>query len=306
MKVVVFGGSGFLGSHIADALTEGGHEVTIFDLKQSPYLQKDQEMVKGDILDPELVDRVVEGSDVVYNLAGLADIDDCVLRPFDVINYNILGNTIILEAARRQGIGRFVFASSVYVYSQSGSFYRISKQTCESFIESYNSLYGLPYTILRFGSLYGERAGEGNSVYKILKEAMTTGKISHYGDGEEYREYIHVRDAAELSVEILKKEYENQSLILTGSQPMKYADLLEMIKEIFGHRVEVEYRRIMGEHHYKITPYSFNPKMGRKLTKNPFIDMGQGLLNCITEIYEDVHGEKQESMGLFIDPGNNK
>ena len=301
MKVVIFGGSGFLGSHIADALTDRGHEVVVFDINKSPYIRPGQTMVVGNILDAGHVEEVTNGCDVVYNLAGIADIDECVSGPVESIKNNILGNAVALESARKAGVKRFVFASSVYVYSQSGSFYRSSKQACESFIDNYYSIYGLPYTILRYGSLYGDRAGKNNGIYKLLKETIEKGKIQHPGDGEEVREYIHVRDAAELSVNILAEEYENEHIILTGNQSLKYKDLLEMIREIFGNRFEIEYldRRRTG--HYKITPYSFNPRIGRKLVKNPFVDMGQGLLNCIADIYEELHQEKKEEMGLFVE-----
>lgn len=306
MKVVVFGGSGFLGSHVADALTEYGHDVLIFDKTYSPYLQDGQEMVIGDILNSDFVEEVVQRCDVIYNLAGIADIDECVYRPLETVKYNVLGNTIILDAARKAEVKRFVFASSVYVYSEYGSFYRSSKQACESFIENYNLIYGVPYTILRYGSLYGERADERNGIYRLIKNALATGKISHFGNGEEVREYIHVKDAAYLSVDVLEKEYENQHVVLTGTQVMKFKDLLGMIKEMLNNQVEIEYLANESSTHYKITPYSFNPKVGRKLAKNPYIDMGQGLLNCIAEIYEEVHKEKREEMGLMIERNKDK
>lgn len=297
-----------MGSHIADALTGHGHEVLIFDKSPSPYLLPEQEMVVGDILDEQSVEATVHGCGAVYNLAGIADIDECVHRPIDTVKYNVLGNAVVLEAARKAGIKRFVFASSVYVYSDYGSFYRSSKQACESFIENYNALYKLPYTILRYGSLYGERADQRNGIYYILKKALTEGKISHFGDGEELREFIHVKDAAELSVEILKTEYENRHVVLTGTQPIKFKDLLEMVKEMLNGEVEIEYLAKGTGAHYRVTPYSFNPRVGRKLVKNPFIDLGQGLLNCIAEIYADMNEEKKEEMGLFINhsEGNNK
>ncbi len=301
MKAIVFGGSGFLGSHVAEVLSENNYDVIVYDFKASPYLVPGQKMIVGDILNQELVEEAIQGCEIAYNLAGIADIGECELRPLDVIKSNIMGNAVILEAARKANIKRYVFASSVYVYSNEGSFYRSSKQACESFISNYHTIYNLPYTIIRYGSLYGERADERNGLYKILKEAITTGKIKHFGDGDEVREYIHVRDAAELSVEILKQEYEGQNVILTGTQPIKYYDLLEMIKEILGNQIEIEYMNQRRMAHYKITPYSFNPKISRKLAKNPYIDMGQGLLSQISEIYAEVHGEKCEEMGMLID-----
>ena len=166
MKIIVFGGAGFLGSHVADTLSEAGHEVTVFDIKKSPYLREDQKMIVGDILDIEAVEKAVAENEVVYHLAGIADIDECSKRPVDTVRYNVLGTVIVLEASRKARVKRFVFAGSVYVYSESGSFYRSSKQACELFIENYHRLYDLPYTIIRYGSLYGERADERNSIYR--------------------------------------------------------------------------------------------------------------------------------------------
>ena len=164
MNILVTGGSGFLGSHVADALSDEGHQVVVFDTHTSPYLRSDQKMQVGDILDAELLKKCLQGIDVVYHFAGIADIDDCKARPLDTARVNILGTVTLLEACREAGIERFVFASSAYVYSNSGYFYRSSKQACESYIENYAQLYGMKYTCLRYGSLYGPRADSRNSI----------------------------------------------------------------------------------------------------------------------------------------------
>jgi UDP-glucose 4-epimerase len=303
MKIIVFGGSGFLGSHVADALSEAGHEVTVFDIRNSPFLRDDQKMIVGDILDEKGVESAIAGHEAVYHLAGIADIDECTKRPVDTVRYNVLGTAVILEASRKNKVNRFVFAGSVYVYSESGSFYRSSKQACELFIENYHRLYGLPYTILRYGSLYGERSDERNSIYRLLKEALANGKVVYHGTGSELREYIHVRDAALSSVTILRPEFENQHIILTGNQAMRYSDLLEMIKEMMGNKIEIVYKPKKSDTHYNVTPYNFNPKLGRKLVNNPHIDMGQGLLSCIHEIYHGLHKDRHEEMGIWMPDG---
>jgi UDP-glucose 4-epimerase len=302
--VIVFGGAGFLGSHIAEALTESGYNVKIFDIKPSPHLRNGQEMVIGDILDIEAVENAVHDCDIVYNLAGIADIDECVKRPIDTIRYNILGNATILEAAKNAKIKRFVFSSSVYVYSQTGSFYRSSKQAAESFIENYHRLFGLPYTILRYGSLYGNRADERNSIYRLIKEAIANKKIEYHGTGEEIREYIHVEDAARASVTILSPAYENQHLILTGNQTLKYKDLLNMVNEMLGGDIEIIYNNSKSETHYQVTPYSFNPTIGKKLTSNYYIDMGQGLLNIMSEVYASIKENMHEELGYLVKEGD--
>ncbi len=292
MKVLIVGGSGFLGSHTADALTEAGYNVKIFDIVKSPYLQKDQEMIVGDILDKEAIEKAVKGCNVVYNFAGMANIDEAYAKPLVTIEKNIIGNTIILEACRKNKVERFVFASTIYVYSKSGSFYRSSKQACELIIENYNEAFGLPYTILRYGSLYGPRAKDNNWIHKIIKQALTEGKITRHGDGEEIREYIHVGDAAKLSVKILSKEYENLNVTITGNQPMKIKDLHTMIKEILGNKIKLEYLPDVSNSHYEITPYSYNPKVAQKLVSTQFHDIGQGILECLAEVDKESKTKK--------------
>lgn len=300
MKTVVFGGAGFLGSHVADALTEAKYEVTIFDRKSSPYIKKSQEMLTGDILDESLVKKVVSGKDIVFNFAGISSIDECADKPVETVKHNVLGNVIILEAAVEAKIKRFVFASSAYVYSNVGAFYKNAKQASELFIETYGKDKGLDYTIVRYGSLYGPRADENNSIYKIIKQAISNGRIDYHGTGEEIREYIHVKDAARLTVEILKEEYKNQHIVLTGNQSMKYSQLLNMIKEMLNNKVVLKYLPNISETHYAVTPYSFSPKLGKKLTSNPYIDMGQGLLEIMEDVYKEQNKEKHQELGFWI------
>jgi len=292
MKVVVFGGSGFVGSHVADELTERGHEVIIYDLRDSPYLRKGQEMIVGDILDKNKISRAVEGCDAVYNFAGIADLDTATTQPIDTVNQNIFGNALVLDASVKAGAKRFVYASTIYVYSSLGGFYRCSKQAAELYIEEYQKRYGLDFTILRYGTLYGPRADERNSVYRYLKQALLSGKITVYGTGDELREYIHVKDAAKLSVDILSDEFKNKHVVITGHHPIKFREMLNTVKEMLGGKVEIEFKppeeSVRYGAHYGITPYSFIPKIGQKLVSNFYTDIGQGLLECLHEISREA------------------
>jgi UDP-glucose 4-epimerase len=299
MKAIVFGGSGFIGSHVADALTKAEYDVSVFDLIESPYLQEGQKMIIGSILERETVRKAVKGCNVAYNFAGVADLEKAKENPIKTVEINILGNTIILEACREYDVKRFVFASSLYVYSKTGSFYRSSKQACELIIENYHEDYGLPYTILRYGSLYGPRADENNWIYKILNQAITEEKITRYGDGEELREYIHVEDAARCSVDILSKEFENEYVILTGYQQMKIKNVMIMINEMLENKIELEFLPANSNLHYEITPYSFSPKIAKKYVSRYYLDIGQGLLQCLEEAYKKHHKFKEIS-GLLI------
>ena len=222
----------------------------------------------------------------------MTDIDEAYSEPFVTIEKNIMGNTIVLEACRKNNVKRFVFASTIYVYSDAGSFYRSSKQACELIIENYNESFNLPYTVLRYGSLYGPRAKDNNWIHKICKQALNEGKITRHGDGEEIREYIHVKDAAKLSVKILSKEYENQNITITGNQPMKIKDLHTMVKEILGNKIKLEYLPDVSNSHYEITPYSYNPKVAQKLVSTEFHDIGQGILECLAEVDAELKSKK--------------
>ena len=283
-RVIVFGGSGFLGSHIADRLSDHGYSAVVADLRPSPYLRRDQEFAECDVLDFEQVKRVTAGADYVFNAAAIADIEEAAQNPLPTVRVNILGTTHILEACRLNQIKRFLFASTVYVFSHRGSFYRSSKQACEKIIENYQEQFNLDYTILRYGSLYGPRAAETNSLRRYVRQALETGKIRRTGDGEELREYIHVLDAAELSVQALGDDYRNQYLLVTGMQPLKVKEVLGMIREIMGRRVELEYLPALETSHYTLTPYSFRPESAHRLVMQRYYDLGQGLFDLMHEL----------------------
>ncbi|MCX6118490.1 MAG: NAD(P)-dependent oxidoreductase [Proteobacteria bacterium] len=289
---IVFGGSGFLGSHVADELTSQGMNVTIFDLNESPFIMPQQNFIKGDILDAKAVAESCRGKDFIYNFAGLADINAAKDNPLLTAQLNIIGQVNVLEGARQAKCKRFIYASTVYVYSESGSFYRISKQAGEKYTEQYWEKYQLPYSILRYGSLYGPRSDHRNAIYRFIESALKEGKIHYSGTGDELREYIHVGDAAKASVDILKPEFQNQHFVITGSQLFRVRDVITMISEILhGVKVEAIFENKDLEAHYNITPYAFKPRLGKKYMVNPFVDMGQGILDCV----EQIHKSKSKS-----------
>ena len=287
-KILVIGGGGFLGSHVADELSNQGHEVFLFDIKPSVYLSGNQKMIVGDIVDSEAVNAAVKKVDIVYHFAAVADIHESKLDPIKTASFNIMGTINILEACRSYSIKRFVYSSSIYVYSQQGSFYRSSKQACELFIENYKEEYQLDFTILRYGSLYGKRANHFNFIHNSIKQALLDGKITRSGNGEEIRDYIHIVDAAKASVCALDEKYKNSFLMISGQQSMTVNQLLSMIKEIMNNQIEIDYVEGSLEGHYKITPFSFRPKVALKMSlENPH-EIGQGILETIYTIYQDL------------------
>ena len=283
-KICVIGGSGFLGSHVCDHLSDAGYVVTILDRVASPWLRSDQQMLVGDLLNETSLDQAIAGCAVVFNFAALADLDKALATPIDTARVNVLGNVLVLDACRRHSVRRFMYASTVYVYSREGGFYRCSKQAAEQYVEEYQRAYGLEFTILRYGSLYGPRSDNRNGLFRIVQDAIQKGVIRYVGSPEAMREYIHVEDAARASVVALGADFCNQSVILTGQEPMRVSDLLKMLAEIFGEGAAVEFVEAEQVGHYVRTPYAYQPKLGRKYVPQMHVDLGQGLLQLIDNI----------------------
>ena len=298
-KVLVTGGSGFIGSHVADTLEEEGYQVVLFDTVPSEYKSQSQEEFIGDILIPGEIEKAMEGCDLVYHFAAQADIRASSDIPTRTIMANIIGTQNVLEAARKHEVKRFMFASTIYVYSELGSFYRVSKQSCEKIIEEYQREFDLDYTILRYGSLYGSRANEFNFIANSILQALKNKKIVRRGDGEEIREYIHVKDAARLSLDAIDDKFRNKHLIITGHQQIKVKDLLIMIKEIFGGEIEIEFGQEEELHHYEITPYNYKPQVAKKIIPDTYYDLGQGLMDQIYDLgisMDKENGSKKVSL----------
>lgn len=292
-RVCVLGGAGFLGSHVADQLSESGYDVTVFDRGHSTWLRSDQKIFIGNIEDAESVNAAVEGCEYVYNFAALADLNQALDKPVETVRINVLGNVNVLEACRKHNVRRVIYASTIYVYSRQGGFYRCSKQAAEHYVEEYQQAFGLDYTVLRYGSLYGPRSNGANGLYRIVKQALQTGVVRYQGNPEAMREYIHVEDSARASVAVLGEEFRNQHVILTGQEPMRVYDMLKMLAEILGRPEAVEFLDNEYEGHYVRTPYAYQPRLGKKYVPSMHVDLGQGLLQLIDEVRGSLHSDEE-------------
>src|SRR6266571_1051930 len=215
MKVLVTGGSGFIGSHVIDRLSAHGHEPRNFDLVLSPYHDGDLEQVTGDLLDLEAVRSALRGCDAAVHLAAVADVNDVVADPARAELVNDRGTGVLLEAARAEGIARVLYASTVWVYGNAngvgpvdedshlplpGHLYTATKLAGEMYCTSYGALWGLEHTILRFGIPYGPRARPATVVAAFVARApAAAGRIYNLvGD-----ESVSVREIAETVRELV-------------------------------------------------------------------------------------------------------
>ena len=284
-NILVVGGSGFIGSHTAEALSQNSYKITILDKVKSTWISGDQKMIIGDMMNKDVLESSMKNIDCVYYFAGIADIGEANSNPYQTIELNIMGLTKALEAAVKNNVKKFIYASTMYVYSSSGSFYRATKQAAEILIETYQENFGIEYVFLRYGSLYGPRSQSWNGIKGFVKQVIEKDFLEYSGNGSEVREYIHVLDAAKLSVKVLQEEYKNRAVTITGQQSIKAADMFAMIFEIGGKRVDVRYLDSLDKtNHYGTTPYRYKPKTSMKLTPLEFFDLGQGILSIFEEI----------------------
>jgi UDP-glucose 4-epimerase len=284
MKVTVLGGSGFLGSHVADELSKRGHKVIIFDKKKSKWIRSDQKMFIGNILNPNDLENVIKNTDVVFHFAALADLDQALKNPINTVKVNILGTVQALELCRKHNIKRFIHASTIYVNSSEGGFYRSSKKAAEDYVREYKKNYNLSYTIIRFGSLYGRRADDTNGVRKIIKRAIAKGKLTYVGNRKSVREYINISDAAKACCEILKNKYKNKHIILTGTKKIKVFDFLNRLSKILNISQKIEFRNLKFTGRYIAIPYTYKPEKGVKFVFKSASNFYEKLPQLVNEI----------------------
>jgi|TARA_B100001971_G_C18260476_1_gene586324 UDP-glucose 4-epimerase len=291
-KILIVGGSGFIGSHVADKLTNGNHEVVLYDVIDSPYKSKNQEMIIGNNLDTEkLYDILKTGIDYVYNFSSIADINAAKNNFNLMIDVNLKSHLNLMEACASTNVNRYIYSSSLYVYSNYGSLYKASKQSAELFIEAFNELNKLDFTIVRCGTVYGPRAQEWNGFYQLIKRVVRDKQLIFDGSGDEIRYFIHVEDVAELFVKVLDEEYINEFVTINGSEKYSGKDLVKLIENIFEDNINKSLMKFKGTKrpdHYVVTPYKYFPKKSKHITKDSYIELGQGILDLAHHIKDTL------------------
>ncbi len=283
MRVLVTGSNGFLGNHLFNYLSSKKIDVLGVDIKNSK--KKNSKTLIGDLSDDKFLKKIFSKKiDYIFHFAAIADINYCSNNPLEVVKENILNTVKLLQCAQKYKIKRFIFSSSVYVNSNEGSFYKSSKVASESFIKEFSKKYNLNYTILRFGSLYGPGSESNNGVHRIIERAIKENKVSYEGDPDAMREFIHIEDAASACFEILKNEYKNNTILVTGNTSIKIYDLLNTISEIMQLNTKIKFNKNTNEGHYIRTPYNYFYDEEKKLNLKLSTDLGKGIIEVIKYI----------------------
>ncbi|MDC8448047.1 MAG: NAD-dependent epimerase/dehydratase family protein [Nitrospira sp.] len=256
-KVVVTGGSGFIGSHVVDALADAGHQVTVIDHRVRPH-RADVGFEDVDLMDLSSVLAATKGADHIFHLAAVANVNYAYKYPVYTAALNVMGTTNILEAARINSAQRVHLASTVWVYNGApdgkpadetvpfylegaGHIYTSTKMAAEMLCHNYFQLYKVPFTILRYGIPYGPRMREELLIPIFIKKALNGQPLTISGKGEQYRNFVFVRDMAEAHVDAMKETAANQTYNLEGTRKVTVLEVAEGIKKILGDDVKLEF-----------------------------------------------------------------
>ena len=261
-KITVLGGSGFLGSHLADFLSKKGYRVTIFDLHKSKWKKRGQKMIIGNILDEKKRSKAIKNSSYVFNFAALANMDNLQDKAEETVKYNILGTVKALKLCKKFKVKKFIHASTIYANTEEGGFYGKSKKAAEHYVEEYFNFYKLKYTILRFGSLYGERAKYDNGIRQILENIYKKKAVIYRGTKNSVRQYIYIKDAITLCYNAISKKYDNKYLNITGRKNIKSSKLMNWLSDLYGIPTK-KIRYLENKGHYDRKPTLFKPRTGK-------------------------------------------
>jgi len=258
MNILVTGGSGFIGSHIVDLLLAAGHRVIIYDL-ESPKVPGKYDFVKGDVLDQQRLEVKSKGVDALYHVAAEANVNRFYESPYYSNLVTSASVLAVCEAAKRNNVSRVILASTEWVYgSREGSaqpaiteeepypqepdhLYTSSKIAGEMFIKNYRRLFGLNFTIARYGIPFGERARAETVTPMFMRRILRGEEITVHGDGRQARQFIYVKDLAAGNVACLSQNAVNEIFNINGKEMISVLDIVKTLEEILQKKANVRF-----------------------------------------------------------------
>ena len=261
-NVIVTGGLGFIGSHIVDSLLED-NKVTIIDNMSTGKLEnlenpnhENLSIIEEDLLEADL-DEILKGKDYVFHLAALASVPKSVEEPLTYHENNIDATVRLLIATKNNGVEKIVFSSSSAVYGENPNMplkedeplmplspYAAQKAGCELYLKAFHESYGLNYTVLRYFNVFGPRQDKNSQYAAVIPNfisALLEGESPViYGDGEQSRDFIYVKDIAEANIKAAESDYNGVVNVALGKS-MTINHLFEVIKDVLDSDIEVKH-----------------------------------------------------------------
>lgn len=269
MKVLVTGAVGFIGSHLTERLLSNGWEVVgvdNFDDFYNPQVKRRNisqalqnnnfRLIEADIRDRDSMEKALaDGIDSIVHLAARAGVRPSIEQPLLYADVNINGTMVLLEAAHKNNIGKFVFGSSSSVYGNNKKIpfaeednvdfpispYAATKKACELICHTYHSLYDISISCLRFFTVYGPRQRPDLAIHKFARLIEQGKPIPVFGDGSMMRDFTYIDDIIDGTVAAIEKCSGFEIYNLGESRPIKLSDLITEIETALGKKAEKQY-----------------------------------------------------------------
>jgi len=260
-KCIIFGGNGFLGSHLADKLAENGFDVYIFDKfsRKFPFMRSDIKFIKGDFFDSTSIEEALDGMNYVFHFISTTNPVTSMNDPIFDIESNIKCSVKLFQLCVKKNIDKIVFSSSGgTVYGNILKVpvkeidscnpinpYAIGKLTIENYLRYFNYLYGIDYKILRYSNPYGEGqnpSGEQGVIPIFLNKIMNDERPVVYGDGSAIRDYIYITDAIDATLAAVLKGKNFNTFNIGSGVGISINSLLKVISDVVGKDVNPDFR----------------------------------------------------------------
>ncbi len=262
-KILVTGGAGFIGSHIVESLVKMGAEVSVLDnlafgfLENLKHVESDIEFIQGDILDIDLLRKVMKGKDIISHQAAQLEIFLATSNPYWDLKVNTEGSLAVFEEAKKAGVKKVINASSACVYGQKKGLtreddsrhpnwsYGVSKLAAEEYGRIYNNYHGLPVVSLRYSIVYGEREWLRRVLSLFLKRAIQGEPPVVFGDGSQVRDFVYVGDVVDAHNKCIEFDNINGEVFNIGTGiGVTIRELAQKISALFLDGKEVIFEQI--------------------------------------------------------------
>ena len=286
-RVVIFGGSGFIGSPLVQYFLERNLKVTVLDVKQNLELPGEAEFLSVDVTDYSSIDGVLESGDRVIHAAGLSDLDACLDSPLDTVRVNICGTVNILEEASRVGVKTFLYTSTLYAAGSAGGFYGCSKRAAESYIWEYARKFDMTIKIARIGSVFGAGSDQRNRITRMIQQARQDGIVVYSDHPRASRQYIHIDDLVNCVGHILEVD-DSRRLVNVLGPPDQRTQILDVARCIAKKFDAQLYLPETGNHDEPRGHYVDQPNEGVEMMFEDFYpSQSKSIMSWLDEIHNE-------------------
>ncbi len=301
-KVVVAGGAGFIGSHVAQHYSDKGYKVVVIDNLRSGKIRNlevinNLQFINKSVTEIEEVFRAVEGADYIFNFAALVSVPESIEKPYECVNINVNGILNLLEAAKKYKIKKVIHISSAAVYGDDPELpkrvtmkpapktpYSITKLDGEYYCNMYSEQFGLKTTTLRFFNVFGERQDPKSqyaaAVPIFIEKALKNEDITIYGDGLQTRDFIYVKDIVQACVLAAESPMQTGLFNVAYGKTITILEIAELIIKLTGSQSKINFAPERAgdiKHSYAYVQETFD-----LLKFNPNWDLIKGLEAAIS------------------------